>query len=186
MGKTTCKICQLFKKPKFFPAEQPYPDAKVCDKCIDKNAHRNNTMISMLERKTGIKPSDEERSKISLSFDTAKEVKHISNTEPKMGAIIQDLADCRNRDFIMEKLNELPLSDSTKAELVEHFLTVAGLNYRAKLIHENKQRAEQGLAPLTKLEEKEAVMDEDTADDLADRQEHDDFLANLEKQMSTV
>jgi len=132
MPKLTCSVCRCCKKEKFFPNEQPYSDKYVCDKCINKNTRSNNTMASMLSKRSGETMSDEEKKAISLSFNTVSEIKQLAKDNPSFSNTMRDLAECTNREVIYEYLNPYNLSQETKDELASHFHTVALVNDRAR------------------------------------------------------
>lgn len=132
MTRYNCYVCQLFKKAKFYPASQPYPTHKICDKCIAKNLRRNKTMIDTIIKKTKITPTLEEQINIELSFTTMKELTEVTKENPKTANLIRDMGECTDKDIIRLNLKKLDLSESSVDELVMHFYTVAIINERSK------------------------------------------------------
>lgn len=131
MPKFTCEMCICHKKGKFFPIKQPYPDKKICNKCITKNNRDNETMIKMLMKQTKENITNDEKKKIRLSFNTIREMKRTMQEKPKLVSVIKDLAECTNKNIAIEYLSQFGLTESTVQELADHFVTVAAINSRS-------------------------------------------------------
>ena len=128
MPKTKCTVCLIPRNKKYYTISQPYPNRKICSKCINKNNRRNDMMISMLERKTNSKLTNEQRLDVALSFDTTKSMTELSQNSPDAGKILQDLGTCTDKSLIMQHLCNFDLSDDAMVELSAHFYTVACVN----------------------------------------------------------
>lgn len=138
MVKFNCYNCGKTKKDKYFPKSQPYENQKVCDKCIEKHDKKDEAMIKDLEKRLKAPLAPQEKLNVMLSFGTIKEMKEQLRENPDVEKIFKRLINSSNLNDNIESLSKLDLSKSAVNELANHFTTVANINKKIYIMHQEK------------------------------------------------